>query len=217
MKLGWDDPIPQESLKEFENWRQSVPTLLKMKVPRWIGSHCLGNGTKRQFHLFCDASILGIAASCYARFIDDLNQAHVSLVTAKSHVIPSNGKTSCLHGSIPRAELEGACKARNLALTVSEAYNVAIHDFVFWTDSSSVIRQIVNPALKLETFVRNRVIKILDVTQPAQWRYVPTHLNPADAASRGIDAKDEKKWREFHEGPSFLHLPPENGRFAHLD
>ena len=209
MKLGWDDPIPQECLKDFENWRQSVPTLLKMKVPRWIGSHCLGNGTKRQFHLFCDASILGIAASCYARFIDDLNQTHVSLVTAKSHVIPSNDKTSCLHGSIPRAELEGACKARNLALTVSEAYDVAIHDFVFWTDSSSVIRQIVNPALKLETFVRNRVVKILDVTLPTQWRYVPTHLNPADAASRGIDAKDEKKWREFHEGPSFLHLPPE--------
>ena len=209
MKLGWDDPISQESLKDFEKWRQSVSSLLTMKVPRWIGSHCLGKESKRQFHLFSDASILGIAATCYARFVDDLHVTHVSLVAAKAHVIPANEKTSCLHGSIPRAELDGACKAKNLALMIGEAYSVDIHDFVFWTDSSSIIRQIVNPALKLETFVRNRVIKSLDATAPTQWCYVPTNLNPADAASRGIDAKDMKKGQEFHNGPSFLHLPPE--------
>ena len=79
-----------------------------MKVPRWIGSHCLGKENKRQFHLFSDASVLGIAATCYARFVDDVHVTHVSLVAAKAHVIPSNEKTSCLHGSIPRAELDGA-------------------------------------------------------------------------------------------------------------
>ena len=103
MKLGWDDPIPQEALKEFEKWRQSIQKLVSMKVPRWIGSHSLGREAKRQYHCFSDACVYGIAASIYVRFIDDLNLTHVSLVTAKTHVIPSNDKTSGLHGSIPRA------------------------------------------------------------------------------------------------------------------
>ena len=128
---------------------------------------------------------------------------------SKCHVMPANEKTSCLHGSTPRAELVGAVKARDMAIVVSEAYDVPMKEFTFWTDSSTVIRQIVNPALKLETFVRNRVAKILEVISPTQIHFVPGHLNPADPASRGIKADDEEKWSLFNNGPPFLKLPPD--------
>merc|ERR1711911_42209 len=209
LKLGWDDPIPAKEMPVFTEWFLSVPTLVNRKVPRWIGCDSLAKGATRRFLCFSDASKVGISACCYVRFVDDLNVTHVRLVTARSHVIPANEKTSCLHGSTPRAELVGAVKAKDMALTISEAYKEPMENFTFWTDSSTVIRQIVNPRLKLETFVRNRVAKILDVVSPTQVRFVPGEINPADIGSRGIKSNDEENWDLFQNGPPFLLLPPD--------
>ena len=209
MKLGWDDPIPEKAMEPFLQWFYSIPTLINHKVQRWIGSHSIAKGAKRRFHFFSDASLVGIAACCYVWFIDEFGVIHVSLVMSKCHVMPANEKTSCLHGSTPRAELVGVMKAKDMAIVVSEAYNVPMKEFTFWTDSSTVIRQIVNPALKLETFVRNRVAKFLEVISPTQIRFVPGHLNPADPASRGIKSDDEKSCSLFNNGPPFLKLSPD--------
>ena len=55
---------------------------------------------------------------------------------------------------------------------------------------------------KFNVFVANRLSRIHDLTTPAQWRHVPTDLNPADDASRGV--KPEALRGQWLTGPAFL-------------
>lgn len=53
-----------------------------------------------------------------------------------------------------------------------------------------VLQYIKNMTKRFQTFIANRVAIIHDGSQPAQWRYVDSNSNPADDASRGLQAKD---------------------------
>ena len=39
-------------------------------------------------------------------------------------------------------------------------------------------------------FVANRIGEIQSCTNPSQWHYVPTELNPADYLTRGLNVPD---------------------------
>lgn len=73
----------------------------------------------------------------------------------------------------------------------------------FWTDSTSVLKYIKNEDQRFQTFVANRIATIRDNSEVAQWRYIPTSLNPADDASCGLKAESLKKQR-WMESPKFL-------------
>ncbi|XP_072021513.1 uncharacterized protein [Amphiura filiformis] len=75
---------------------------------------------------------------------------------------------------------------------------------VFWTDSMVVLGYIQNDTRRFHTFVANRVQKIRDYTDPAQWRHVKTDQNPADEASRGISPYDLVHTSKWLTGPEFL-------------
>ncbi|XP_038060160.1 uncharacterized protein LOC119731170 [Patiria miniata] len=81
---------------------------------------------------------------------------------------------------------------------------VQVKGSTFWTDSTVVLQYISNQSKRLQTFVANRVATIHDGSTASQWRYVNTQQNPADDASRGLDAQsmlDKIRWRK---GPDFL-------------
>ena len=72
----------------------------------------------------------------------------------------------------------------------------------FWTDSTCVLAYIQNADSRFTVFVANRLATIHQHSTPSQWRYVPTSLNPADDASRGIQPEElQKRW---FQGPNFL-------------
>ena len=48
------------------------------------------------------------------------------------------------------------------------------------------------------------LVVIHDATSPDQWHYVDSSLNPADIASRGIDANDKENLKIWLNGPEFL-------------
>ena len=57
---------------------------------------------------------------------------------------------------------------------------------------------------KFKPFVANRVGEIQSLTDPEQWRHVPTKQNPADLLTRGLSVSiriDEESWWK---GPVFL-------------
>jgi len=82
-----------------------------------------------------------------------------------------------------------------------------LQDSVFWTDSTSVLKYLKNERLRFKTFVTNRVGEILSLSNPSQWRYVATSINPADLASRGTSVKSFLKADTWVSGPKFLHDP----------
>ena len=56
----------------------------------------------------------------------------------------------------------------------------------------------------MDRFVLRRVEKILLLSEPTDWRYCPTSLNPADVASRPDGVKKPVARRLWYEGPDFL-------------
>ena len=76
--------------------------------------------------------------------------------------------------------------AATVAVRVNEMVNreieMQVDGIFYWTDSRTVLRYINNETTRFHTFVANRIAVIHDGSNPNQWSYVPSELNPA---SRG--------------------------------
>ena len=69
---------------------------------------------------------------------------------------------------------------------------------------------IANESRRFHTFVANRVAEIQDSTCPAQWRFVPGRLNPADDCMWGLRASEMTSDCRWVAGPAFLHQTEEH-------
>ena len=90
--------------------------------------------------------------------------------------------------SVPRLELTAAVLSMKMACLLKKELVINFVDEVFWTDSKVVLGYIANAVKRLKTFVANRVQQIKKKTDVQQWHFIPTKENPADDASRGLNA-----------------------------
>ena len=74
----------------------------------------------------------------------------------------------------------------------------------FWTDSKVVLGYITNDVRPFKIFVVNRVQQIKDNTRSGQWCYIPIKKNPADSASRGLNAAQVNSIDPWFQYPPFL-------------
>lgn len=79
-----------------------------------------------------------------------------------------------------------------------------------WRDGTCVLRYIRNKEKRFQTFVANRVTRILEQSQEAQWRYVDATSNPVDEASRGMSVESLINDLRWTPGPRILRSPPES-------
>jgi hypothetical protein len=79
--------------------------------------------------------------------------------------------------TIPRLELTAAVTSVLLACMITRELDDDI-DVVYHTDSTTVLRYIINEQRRFPVFVTNRVQIIRDVSQPHQWRYVKLEKIP---------------------------------------
>jgi len=77
-----------------------------------------------------------------------------------------------------------------------------------WTDSCIVLTWIQGPLTNWKKSVGNRVAIIQDETASAMWRHVPTHSNPADLISRGIEPTTLSTATLWWKGPQWLTKEP---------
>ena len=100
--------------------------------------------------------------------------------------------------TIPRLELT--------AVVVSTKRELDYQDIieVFWTDRQVVIGYIHNEAKRFHTFVANGVQEVRNHTKPEQWRYIASESNPANAASRGLTARQMVQDSCWFKGPELL-------------
>ncbi|XP_048039585.1 uncharacterized protein LOC125264365 [Megalobrama amblycephala] len=109
--------------------------------------------------------------------------------------------------TIPRMELTAAVVAVKTDKMLKDELELELHESVFWTESTTVLRYIDNENLSFKTFVANRIAIIQESTRPQQWWYVNTSMNPADCASRGLTCEKFMKNVSWIHGPSFLKEP----------
>ncbi|XP_078020591.1 uncharacterized protein LOC144459801 [Epinephelus lanceolatus] len=194
---GLDDPLTDELRLQWDQWRSDLAHLDNVTIPRTYSPAGFGKVLKAELHHFSDASTKGYGQCSYLRLQNEDGDVHCALVVGKSRVSPTKLTT------IPRLELTAAVVSVKTSNLLKEEFGSTDTEEFFWTDSKVVLGYIKNEARRFHTFVANRVQKIQLGSAPQQWRYVPTHENPADHASRGLTTSEllSSTWLT---GPKFL-------------
>ena len=125
----------------------------------------------------------------------------MSFLLGKSRLCPSKPVQT-----VPRLELHAAsagAKLYRVVLNELEQEVVIDHSY-FYCDNKGVLLLLKNEEKRNPTYVQNRVAMIRDLTCVDDWRYVPSSLNPADIASRGVFPSEKVKIDWFLTGPKFL-------------
>ncbi|XP_044573977.1 uncharacterized protein LOC123258165 [Drosophila ananassae] len=198
-KISWDEPLPAEMYNAFMDWRKEMEKVERFRSPR----HYFGSGLVKtiEMHVFVDASQSAFASVVYWRITYEDGDVQVRFVCAKTKCAPMRTMT------IPRLELQAAVLGTRLMDTVRQDHSVAIAETVLWTDSKTVLRWIGSTHRRYKQFVGNRVAEILESTNVAQWRWLPSADNVADDATRAqrsVDLSEESRWLR---GPEFLRRP----------
>ncbi len=150
---------------------------------------------------FADASENGYGTVTYLLLTNDHDQKSCKFMLGKSRVAPLKQVT------IPRMELTAATIAVKMDRMLRQELQINLEEFNFWTDSNTVLRYIENDSTRFKTFVANRVSLIREASKPSQCRYVSSADNPADQASRGLNADNLIESKNWIKGPSFLLKP----------
>ena len=196
--VQWDEIVQQDVQSDWAKWVEQMNQLENLPISRCIQPADFGEIKSVTLHHFSDASENGYGQCSYIRLVDYDNRVHCSFLLGKSRVVPKK------FISIPRLELTAALLSVKMACLLKKELDISCVDEVFWTDSKVVLGYITNTVKRFKTFVANRVQQIKEKTDVQQWRYVPTKENPADDASRGLNAARENSSSRWFQGPSFL-------------
>lgn len=148
-----------------------------------------------QIHGFADASEKAYGAVCYLMQLTSNGTRVSTLICAKSRVAPIKTYLSPHHASSLLVKL---------VTKVKSILNIKLEGSMFWTDSTIVLSWLNSEPSRWSTFVANRTAMIQTLSSPTDWRHVPSRLNPADLASRGVYRQDLQDCSLWCEGPEFL-------------
>ncbi len=122
----------------LEEWYQSLSCLQHIKIPHSYTSAPLSEASRIELHVFCDASIHGIAAVCYLRCIQPDGKICISFVFGKAKLALSHATT------IPRLELCAAVLMVEIAQLVTEEQAIKPDSITYYSDSEVVLGYITN-------------------------------------------------------------------------
>ena len=190
--------VPDKIYQKWEAWKSSLKGLEKICIRRCIKPEGFGIIKEASLHHFSDASEEGYGQSTYLRLVNVSGKIHCCLLMGKSRVTPKKYVT------IPRLELVAAVLSVKIAALIRRELDIEWKNETFWTDSKVVLGYINNNTKKFKIFVANRIQQIHEGSKISQWRYVPSKMNPADDASRGLDANKNTSSSKWFKGPEFL-------------
>lgn len=196
--LQWDEELPPDLTKKWQQWCSELPQLHEVSIPRWYKTHSAQQNQELKLHVFCDSSERAYSAVAYLEGETREGEVTISLVASKSRVAPLKRMT------LPRLELMGAVIAARLGDTLMKALQLDKTQLRLWTDSMIVLHWICGSAHKWKQFVANRVTEIQTLTDPQSWSHCKGKLNPADLPTRGLTVQDLKKSTLWWNGPHVL-------------
>lgn len=198
LQLDWDDALPSDFAKQWDEIHASLQQLQHVKIKRWINTT---RDCDVELHGFCDASINAYGAVVYARVMNADHTTTTHILCAKTRVAPIKVV------SLPRLELCGAALLTDLMVNVRIAMQWPAVKMHCWTDSTIVLAWLRGDPARFNVFVANRTADIQRKIPAQHWRHVGTADNPADCASRGISVNQLLHKTLWWTGPTWLAKP----------
>lgn len=202
--LDWDESPPPDIIDDWQRFCKDIHHLQNISIERKVLSQTVQHF---DLHGFSDASESAYAACVYVRCVHVDGRVTIHLLISKTRVAPIKQKLT-----VPKLELSGAHLLARLLVRVSDCLKLRtnLHRNTYaWSDSSIVLCWLRTQPHLLKVFESNRVSQIQSLISPENWRYVPTNLNPADPASRGITPQELVN-HEHWWGPAWLTLNSES-------
>ena len=195
--LDWDDELTEPLTNSARAWFGELGELKHIRIPRCLWKNGMVADTM-SLHTFVDASESAYGAVVYARYQYEDGSVSTNIVAAKTRVSPN------IAASIPSLELMGAVEGVRLITRIAEVLGIQMTKSTFWCDSVNVLWWVRGRSRYFKPLLAHIVGEIQTHTDPNQWRYVPTKVNPADMLSRGMPANDLAKCNSWWRGPAFL-------------
>ena len=189
-KLEWDEPLPAELETKWNDIARDIQDASKLVLPRYFFPQIQSETQPIYLHVFADASPKASGAVAY---ISNGNLS--SLVMSKSRVeltLPQLELMAALICARPAHFVSGALKSRFPSLTVK-----------LWSDSEIVLHWLLGTK-PLKQFIANRTQEIKNLFPVAVCSHCPTHDNPADMLTRGINATQFHSSSLWQHGPQWL-------------
>ncbi|GFW00940.1 uncharacterized protein TNCV_1761781 [Trichonephila clavipes] len=194
-KLEWNDLLPAEEYREWQQFLVSLENINNIEIPRRI---LVAFPEVIEIHGFADASEWCYGATVYCKSKNLKSETLVRLITSKSRVAPIKSLT------IPRLELCAAVLLAKLVKRVVAALQLETAELYLWSYSMIVLAWLRKERMDLKTFVQNRVAKIQELYPNQLWGHVPSDQNPADLVSREVDPDKLLQQNLWFNGPTFL-------------
>ena len=137
-KYGWDDELSPNDVLHWQQWLEDLPKVEQVKIGRCVKPPDDCKVEQYSLHHFCDASQIGYGVASYVRMECAVKQPHCSLILGKSRLAPIKSTT------IPRLELMAAVLAVKVDKMLHSELDYEIKESLFWTDSTTVLRYILN-------------------------------------------------------------------------
>ncbi|GFV99671.1 uncharacterized protein TNCV_5080331 [Trichonephila clavipes] len=161
-KLEWNDLLPAEEYREWQQFLVSLENINNIEIPRRI---LVAFPEVIEIHGFADASERCYGAAVYCKSKNLKSETLVRLITSKSRVAPIKSLT------IPRLELCAAVLLAKLVKRVVAALQLETAELYLWSDSMIVLAWLRKEPMDLKTFVQNRVAKIQELYPNQLWRH----------------------------------------------
>ena len=176
-KSNWDDKIPSDLLNIWNNHFDMINEISKIHFKRAVIPSDAVNLQMTTVD-FADASKKLVCVAIYARFLRKCGNYSCQLIFARSKLVPE-GMT------IPRTELLAANMNAHTGEVVRRALSKHCSgESLKLTDSRVTMHWLNNQELALKQWIRNRVVEILRLTNPKEWKYLTTSDMPADLGTR---------------------------------
>ncbi|GFU41729.1 integrase catalytic domain-containing protein [Trichonephila clavipes] len=193
-KLEWNDLLPAEEYREWQQFLVFLENINNIEIPRRI---LVAFPEVTEIHGFADASERCYSAAVYCKSKNLKSETLVRLITSKSRVAPIKSLT------IPRLELCAAVLLAKLGEKVVAALQLETAETISLVGFDDRLGVASKGTDGLKTFVQNRVAKIQELYPNQLWRHVPSDQNPADLVSR-VDPEKLLQQNLWFNGPTFL-------------
>ncbi|XP_004930224.2 uncharacterized protein LOC101738759 [Bombyx mori] len=194
----WDDTPSEDIVKMWSRFKEELPLLSHIKIPRHVGMNVDSIATILGF---ADASEKAYGGVIYFH-VQNNNDSTIRLITAKSKVSPKKVV------SLARLEL---CAILILAQLIKNVVVACQNRIVFrnifaFSDSTVALCWTHSSPHRWSTFVANRVTKIQSYLSPQNLYHVSGKDNPADCLSRGLTPSQIINHPLWFSGPPWAHL-----------